>query len=301
MSENEENRDAKAPAEGGSPTEDASAESPEIEAAPELEKAESDDAGSVAPAPRAGIPVEPSRLAPEAERMAAPSFAAKTIADPVASGPSTLFLAVVSVVSLASDVLSKLWAEKRLEAYPGYIDVIEGHLAFTLAKNKGGAWGLLQGTSEALRRPFFLLVSIAAISFIVTLYRRLGPRQQALKWGLPLVLGGALGNVFDRLRYGHVIDFIDYRSDWVRSMNEWIAKKSAGHVVTDHWPTFNVADVAICIGVALMAIDMFTSKRGKKPADPDVPVTAPANASPSPAEVLTDPAKPDEAASTPEA
>ena len=79
-----------------------------------------------------------------------------------------------------------------------------------LAKNRGGAWGLLQSANENVRRPFFLLVSVAAITFIVTLYRRLQPKQRALKWGLPLVLGGALGNVFDRIRYGHVIDFIDY-------------------------------------------------------------------------------------------
>ena len=87
-------------------------------------------------------------------------------------------------------------------------------------KNRGGAWGLLQSTSENVRRPFFLLVSVAAIAFIMTLYRRLQPRQRALKWGLPLVLGGALGNVFDRIRYGHVIDFIDYRADWMRKLNE---------------------------------------------------------------------------------
>jgi signal peptidase II len=73
------------------------------------------------------------------------------------------------------------------------------------------------------------------------------PRQRALRWGLPLVLGGALGNVLDRIRYGQVIDFIDVHVFW----------KGADR----HWPTFNVADIAICVGVGLMAIDMFTSKR----------------------------------------
>ncbi len=145
------------------------------------------------------------------------------------------------------------------------INVIDNHLAFVLAKNRGGAWGLLQGTSEGVRRPFFLLVSVAAIAFIMTLYRKLTPKQHALKWGLPLVLGGALGNVFDRIRYGHVIDFIDFRADWIRKLNELIAKYYPQHVVTDHWPTFNVADIAICIGVVLMAVDMFTAKRGKRP------------------------------------
>jgi lipoprotein signal peptidase len=169
--------------------------------------------------------------------------------------PSYVFLAAVSILSLASDIASKLWAEKKLDGYPGIVHVWPNHIALVLARNKGGAWGLLQSTSENVRRPFFLLVSVAAIAFIVTLYRRLQPRQRALRWGLPLVLGGALGNVFDRIRYGHVIDFIDMHALW----------KGREH----HWPTFNVADIAIFVGVGLMAIDMFTSK--KVP-----PATAPA-------------------------
>ena len=207
-------------------------------------------------------PAEPERLAPDAERLDPCLGAARTIPDPDGPGrPSPIFLAVVSIVSLASDIGSKLWAEKRLDGYPGIVTVWENHLSFVLAKNRGGAWGLLQGTNENVRRPFFLLVSAAAIAFIVTLYRRLQPRQRALKWGLPLVLGGALGNVFDRIRYGHVIDFIDFRADALKTANEFVAKYAKDHVVTDHWPTFNVADIAICVGVGLMAVDMFSAKR----------------------------------------
>jgi signal peptidase II len=214
-------------------------------------------------------------IAPDVPRMQRPAGTARAFPETILGPrPSPSFLAVVSIVSLASDIVTKLWAEKRLEGYPGYINVLDNHLMFVLAKNKGGAWGLLQGQSENVRRPFFLLVSVAAIAFIVTLYRRLQPRQHALKWGLPLVLGGALGNVFDRIRYGFVIDFIDYRADWIKKLNELIQKKYPAHIVTDHWPTFNVADIAICVGVALMAIDMLTSRRGKKPAPttPDVPI-----------------------------
>jgi signal peptidase II len=106
-----------------------------------------------------------------------------------------------------------------------------------------------------------LLISAAAIVFIVSLYRRIHPGQYAYKWGLPLVLGGALGNAFDRVRYGHVIDFIDYRAEWVRKFNDFFVKTKVASMSTDHWPTFNVADVWICIGVGLMAIDMFTAKK----------------------------------------
>jgi len=180
-------------------------------------------------------------------------------------------LVVVATLSFVADIVTKLWAEKRFESYPSYVNVFDEHLMFVLAKNKGGAWGLLQGESENVRRPFFLLVSVAAIAFIVTLYRRLRPEQRALKWGLPLVLGGALGNVFDRIRYGYVIDFIDYRAAWILKLNELYAKYSPGHIPTDHWPTFNVADVAICVGVGLMAIDMLTPHRGKSAAHADDP------------------------------
>ena len=185
------------------------------------------------------------------ERMAAPYGATRAVPDYGRPRASYVFLALVSILSLAADVASKSWAEHHLDSYPGTVEIWKNHVTLLLAKNRGGAWGLLQSTSENVRRPFFLLVSVAAIAFIMTLYRRLQPKQRALKWGLPLVLGGALGNVFDRIRYGHVIDFID-----CHMIYKGIEK---------HWPTFNIADVAICVGVGLMAIDMFSSKRGARP------------------------------------
>jgi lipoprotein signal peptidase len=80
--------------------------------------------------------------------------------------------------------------------------------------------------------------------------------QRALRWGLPMVLGGALGNLADRVTRGSVVDFIDYRAGWVEGMNQLIAKLVSGWHITDHWPTFNAADICICTGVGLMALDM---------------------------------------------
>ena len=184
--------------------------------------------------------------------------------------PTFLFLGVVAAISLVADVTSKAWAEivlsKRTLVDPAIV-LIPDHLSFTLARNRGGAWGLLENASEMIRRPFFLLVSGLAIAFIVSLYGRLGSGQRALKWGLPLVLGGALGNLSDRIIRSSVIDFIDYRANWIESMNRGIFKVVHNWGVTDHWPTFNVADVSICVGVGLMALDMFVSKRGH-PAPP---------------------------------
>jgi signal peptidase II len=186
--------------------------------------------------------------------------------------PSFLFFGVVAAISLVLDVSSKAWAElvlsKRTMLDPAIV-LIPDHLSLTLAYNRGGAWGLLQNASEMIRRPFFLLVSGLAIAFIVSLYGRLMSGQRALKWGLPLVLGGALGNLSDRIIRSSVIDFIDFRANWIETMNHGIAKAAHGWGITDHWPTFNVADVSICVGVGLMAVDMFVSKRGARP------VTAP--------------------------
>jgi lipoprotein signal peptidase len=193
------------------------------------------------------------------ERLGVPQGATRVIADYGRPRPSYVFLTLVSVLTVVADIATKSWAEHHLDGYPGTVEVWKNHVTLILAKNRGGAWGLLQTTSENVRRPFFLLVSVAAIAFIMTLYRRLQVRQRALKWGLPLVLGGALGNVFDRIRYGHVIDFIDAH---VYASGGFVARiLGPGE---HHWPTFNVADVAICVGVGLMALDMFTSKRGPR-------------------------------------
>jgi signal peptidase II len=183
--------------------------------------------------------------------------------------PSYVFFGAVAAIALLADVATKAWAEIVLTSRPVHdpsIVLVESHLTFTLAYNRGGAWGLLQNASELIRRPFFLGVSLAAVVFIVSLYSRLVEGQRALKWGLPLVLGGALGNLSDRIVRTSVVDFIDYRADWITRMNEGIAKLAPTWNVTDHWPTFNVADICICTGVALMAIDMVLSKHPPKPA-----------------------------------
>ena len=219
-------------------------------------------------------PLELGAIAPSPAPVAQPPLAAPA----QATRPTFVFFGVVAAVSLIADIGSKAWAEvvlsKRTVSDPSIV-LIPDHLSFTLAYNPGGAWGLLTGASEAVRRPFFLAVSVLAILFIVSLYGKLSPRQTALKWGLPLVLGGALGNLSDRITRSKVIDFIDYKARWVDAMNRAIAKVVDNWGVTDHWPTFNVADIAICIGVALMGVDMITSRRGAasaaQPATPLAP------------------------------
>ncbi len=171
------------------------------------------------------------------------------------------FLVVVTVISLAADLVSKYFAMSRLSGFDTKshalhrVEIWKGHLDFIFAQNPGGAWSFLRSLPDTLRRPFFLVVSAAAIVFIISIYRRIGDDQRAMKWGLPLALGGAMGNLVDRMRYGWVIDFIDV----------YISRGGREH----HWPTFNVADIAIVVGVGLMAIDMLWIG-GKKPRSPDL-------------------------------
>ena len=212
---------------------------------------------SVAP-PSAGSTAEPKPEAPLAAKVdtdLAVEPAAASVKPP-ALRPNYLFLGVVSFITLALDLGSKVWAKGALEDAKSFadkhIEVIPKFMAFTFARNKGGAWGLLQEESESVRRPFFFSISLLAVIFIVSLYRKLTPDQIALKWGLPLVLGGALGNLVNRIQYNYVVDFIDVYARW----------GGENH----HWPTFNIADIAIVVGVGLMAVDMFTSRKPTKPA-----------------------------------
>ena len=208
------------------------------------------------PGPPAVEPTAPPVLdaAPPPQPTGSVSAAPSVAPAGVAWQPSYLFLGLLSLGVLASDLGTKWWAVKTLETPTGVHlppkEILKGRFAFVLARNPGGAWGMLHDQPEKVRKPFFVVVSIVAVIVIVGMFRKLDPRQRALRWGLPLVLGGALGNLVDRIRYGQVIDFID--------VVYWTSATKG----PQHWPTFNVADIAICIGVLLMAVDfIFPHKR----------------------------------------
>ena len=128
--------------------------------------------------------------------------------------------------------------------------VIEGFWNHRYVENPGGAWGLLADSSEQIRAPFFLIVSIGALIFIIGFFRQLEEHQKLMILSLSLVFGGALGNLIDRLHLSYVIDFIDWHvGDW-------------------HWPTFNIADAGITIGVILLLVewarDAISSRKPEK-------------------------------------
>jgi signal peptidase II len=117
-------------------------------------------------------------------------------------------------------------------------------------QNRGAAFSFLAGLGEGLRVPLFHLISVAAVIFIFSYYRKLREGQRYLQFALALVLGGAVGNALDRILRGYVIDFIDWH--WFDP--NWL-KPSL------HWPTFNVADSGISVGLVLLLVEMFLAKK----------------------------------------
>lgn len=144
--------------------------------------------------------------------------------------PLARFLAIVAVV-VALDQLSKLLIVNSFALYESR-ELIPGFFSLTYLTNKGAAFGFLASQTGAWRHSLFLGLGAVALVVIVVAWLRL---RQAHPWyaiSLPLIAGGALGNLIDRVRLGAVVDFLDV------------------YVGTHHWPAFNVADSAICVGVA---------------------------------------------------
>ena len=130
------------------------------------------------------------------------------------------------------------------------VKVVDGFWSWRYAENKGAAWSLFARAGDSFRVPFLVGVSILAVFFIVSFVRKLEEHQRLLLIALCLICGGAIGNLIDRIYLGYVIDFIDW------------------YVGTSHWPTFNIADSAISIGVGLIGVNMLQEHfTKKKPAE----------------------------------
>jgi signal peptidase II len=146
---------------------------------------------------------------------------------------------IVSVV-LVLDQLTKYIVEARIRLHD-VITVIPGFFNLTHVRNRGAAFGVLADLPEVWRSAFFITVTITAVAVIAMLIRK--THERLLVTAFSLIAGGAVGNVIDRVRYGEVVDFI-----------QWYVKSY-------YWPSFNVADSAISIGVALLAVDMLFVKK----------------------------------------
>ena len=121
-------------------------------------------------------------------------------------------------------------------------------------QNPGAAWGVLSGARAGFRVPFFHLVTLAAVIFLSLYLRKLEEGQRYLQVAGSLLLGGALGNGLDRILRGYVIDFIDWH---------WFDPNWANPA--RHWPTFNVADCGVTVGLVLLFLEMFFARKQALP------------------------------------
>lgn len=155
-----------------------------------------------------------------------------------------------ALLAFATDQLTKLWIVENL-SQASRIDVIDGLFAITHVRNPGAAFGLLQNLPEPVRMPFFLVVSGIAVALVASFYRSLPPWDRLSATALGLILGGAVGNLVDRVARGEVVDFLHFRiwGDF-------------------SWPDFNLADSWIVVGVGLLLVELLASESEKRP-DPE--------------------------------
>jgi signal peptidase II len=148
-----------------------------------------------------------------------------------------LILLTVCLGILLLDQWTKAAVQGQFPLYRS-VPVIQGFFNLTHVRNRGGAFGVFGGERGDLGTFLFLGVSVIAIVVILVLFLKSKEKAWLFQFALSLILSGAIGNLIDRLRFGEVIDFLDF------------------HIGTYHWPAFNIADSAISLGVALMAFEM---------------------------------------------
>jgi signal peptidase II len=148
------------------------------------------------------------------------------------------FLIPAAIVVIVDQISKQVFWHNFVPGY--HVDVIPGLLRITLVKNSGAAFGLLEGG-----RIFFIVSSVIAVAFIIYLGLRLPRTERFKRVLLGLILGGAIGNLIDRVYDGAVIDFIEMGI--------------GGH----WWPVYNVADIAVTVGAILLLLQLLIAPRSE--------------------------------------
>jgi signal peptidase II len=162
------------------------------------------------------------------------------------------WLLLLSLLVVAADRVTKWLASTRIEL-GDHVQMIPHVFAISHVENPGAAFSLFNDSGSPARVRWMLLLfsSLAAVAVLIALMK-LGRKLTLTSLALAFILGGALGNAYDRLRFGYVIDFLEV------------------HIVHYHWPDFNVADSAIVVGGILLLYDAMFSGREQIPADEPV-------------------------------
>ncbi len=159
------------------------------------------------------------------------------------TGPVRLFLlSLVTGAVVLVDQLTKLEVMQSMYLHQS-IPILPGFFNLTYIRNPGAAFGFMAGAGPAFRVVFFALTSLFALGVLGTILMRLPDSDWMGQYSIAAILGGAIGNLLDRVRYGEVIDFLDV------------------YIGSAHWPAFNVADAAITVGVAFLILHFSLEKK----------------------------------------
>jgi len=148
----------------------------------------------------------------------------------------------MAALVVALDRFTKWLVETHVSAMDTY-RVIPGFFDIVHSQNRGVAFGIFNDSTSEWRTAMLIVLSIAAVIFVSAMLWRPERLDRTSRWGLALILGGAAGNVIDRIAWGQVTDFLEF------------------YVGGYHWPTFNVADSAIVIGSGLLLVELLRPKR----------------------------------------
>lgn len=149
--------------------------------------------------------------------------------------------AFLVVATVLMDRWTKLLIQRRFDLNES-ISVVDGFFNITYVRNTGVAFGIFSSISSPAKSVLLSVFTACAAVVVVTYSVRSPVRNRLLQIALSLILGGALGNLYDRLAYGYVVDFLEF------------------YAGSYHWPSFNVADTAISTGVALLALEIIRNE-----------------------------------------
>lgn len=159
-------------------------------------------------------------------------------------GPRYLILIGMAIGIIFLDQVTKFLIHQSMRLHESIV-IVEGFFAITYIRNPGAAFGFLANLSADVRFYFFVGVSIVALIFLSAFFLKTPREDFWTQIGISWVVGGAFGNLIDRLRLGEVIDFLDF------------------FVGPYHWPAFNVADSAISMGLALLILQLFLRSKAE--------------------------------------
>lgn len=157
--------------------------------------------------------------------------------------PKSKIITIIVASVYLLDRLTKLAVVEKIKLFES-VTVIKGFFELTHVRNSGAAFSLFAQAGEAVRVPFLLASTVAAIALLLYFLRLAKPQDRLVVAALAMILGGALGNLTDRVFYGFtVIDFINW------------------HIGEHYWPAFNIADSGITVGVCILGIEIVLRKK----------------------------------------